>query len=54
VIRNRHRRHVEFSDFVNQLGDTDSPIEEAVLTVEMEMNKISVLHEIFPLLNQAR
>jgi hypothetical protein len=45
MVGDRHRRHLVFLDPVDQVGNLDGAIKEAVLTVQMQVDEIGVFHE---------
>ena len=44
VIGHAKRRHFIFSGFLDEFFDAAGPIEEAVLRVDVQMNKIGMIH----------
>jgi hypothetical protein len=48
MIGHRHRRHFARVRLVDHVRNAARPVEQAVLRVQMQMNKIRVLHQNFP------
>jgi len=44
VVRDRHGRHFEFSRFFHELFHPDTPIQQRILSVQMEMNERIARH----------